>query len=218
MQVHILNESDYVSNTYVVDDEGGKAVVIDPGYGNSPSIRDFLLRRNLKLEAILLTHGHFDHIRGLPYLLNAFPMAKLYMHESEKDFLFDPRLNCSHLDKDIDPVIISANPIGVLDGEKINLLKREFIVIHTPFHTQGSVCYYLPSDGMIFTGDTLFRNSIGRSDLPTGSPRTIIQSLSKIKSLPPDTKLYPGHEKSSTIERELKFNTFLKKDYIPNNK
>jgi|LSQX01.2.fsa_nt_gb glyoxylase-like metal-dependent hydrolase (beta-lactamase superfamily II) len=218
MQIHILNESDFVSNTYVLNDEKGKAVIIDPGYGNSPSIRDFLLRRDFELEAILLTHGHFDHIRGLPSLLTAFPKAKLYMHELEKDFINDSRLNCSYLDKDIDPVIINANPIGVFDGEKINLLKRDFFVIHTPFHTRGSVCYYLPSDKMIFTGDTLFRNAIGRSDLPTGSPRTIIQSLAKIKSLPPDTKIYPGHEKSTTIERELKFNTFLKKDYIPNNK
>lgn len=216
MVVHLLNESDYVSNTYILDDEKGKAVVIDPGNGVTPSIRDFLVRHNLHLEAVLLTHGHFDHIRGLPFLLETFPDAKVYMHELETDFLSEPRLNCSYLDNDVSPVILKANTIGLHDNQTLDFLNQAIVVMHTPFHTQGSVCYYLPSSNMIFTGDTLFRGSIGRSDLPTGSPRTIIASLAKIKKLPPETKVYPGHEKSTTIERELKFNTFLRKEYIPN--
>jgi len=216
MLVYILNESDYVSNTYVLDDENGRAVVIDPGNGETSSIRDFLIRHNLYLEAILLTHGHFDHIRGLPSLLTTFPNTKVYMHEMEIDFLSDPRLNCSFLDNKIDPVIINVKAEGLIDGQSLRLLDKDIVVIHTPFHTQGSVVYYLPSEKMVFTGDTLFRGSIGRSDLPTGSPRTIIASLAKLKKLPIETKVYPGHEKSTTIERELKFNTFLRKEYIPN--
>lgn len=218
MVVHILNESDNVSNTYVLDDQNGNAVVIDPGYGDRPSIRDFLIRHNLQLKAILLTHGHFDHTRGIPSLIAAFPNAPIYMHELEVAFLSDPRLNCSYLDRKIEPVIIDAPAIALNDAEIINLLGKDIYVIHTPFHTHGSVCYYLPSEKMAFTGDTLFRNSIGRSDLPTSSPRSIISSLAKLKKLPVDTKIYPGHEKSSTIERELLYNTFLKKEYIPNNK
>ncbi|NCA97032.1 MAG: MBL fold metallo-hydrolase [Bacteroidia bacterium] len=218
MVVHFLNESDNVSNTYVLDDEKGNAVVIDPGYGERPTIRDFLIRHNLRLTAVLLTHGHFDHIRGLSFLIEAFPDAPTYMHDLEIEFLVDSRLNCSYLERKIEPVIINVPTIGVHDGERISLLGKDIIVIHTPFHTQGSVCYYLPSEKMVFTGDTLFRNSIGRSDLPTGSPRTIITSLAKLKKLPSDTKIYPGHEKSTSIERELLYNTFLRKEYIPNNK
>jgi len=216
MIVTLLNESDYVSNTYILSDDG-RAVVIDPGYGDSPSIADFLIRHGLKLEAVLLTHGHFDHIRGLPFLLKAFPNTPVYMHELETDFLNDPRLNCSHLDGDIAPVKLDLEARGLNDKDVVNLLRKDFYVIHTPFHTQGSACYYIPEERMVFTGDTLFRGAIGRSDLPTGSPRSIIQSLAKIKALPPDTKVYPGHEKSTTIERELKFNTYLRKEYIPNN-
>ncbi len=217
MLVTLLNESDFVSNTYVLS-EDGQAVVIDPGLGDTPAIRDFLVRHNLKLEAVLLTHGHFDHIRGLPYLLETFPDAPVYMHESEVDFLGDSRLNCSYLDSGIPPLSLSIKALGVSDNDALYLLKKDIRVVHTPFHTRGSVCYYIPQEKMIFTGDTLFRSAIGRSDLPTGSPRSIVQSLAKLKSLPPETKVYPGHEKSTTIERELKFNTYLRKEYIPNNK
>ncbi|MDY0345152.1 MAG: MBL fold metallo-hydrolase [Bacilli bacterium] len=218
MLLTLLNESDYVSNTYVLNDEEGNAVVIDPGLGDTPAIRDFLIRHELKLQAVLLTHGHFDHICGLPFLLESFPDIPVYMHELETEFLNNPRLNCSYLDRKIGPVNLCIRALGLSDNDKVNLLKKDFYVIHTPFHTQGSVCYYVPEEKMIFTGDTLFRGAIGRSDLPTGSPRSIIQSLAKLKSLPIDTKVYPGHEKSTTIERELKYNTYLRKEYIPNNK
>lgn len=217
MLLTLLNESDYVSNTYILS-EDKHAVVIDPGNGETPSIVDFLMRHDLKLDAVLLTHGHFDHFRGLSFLLKAFPNTPVYMHELETDFLHNPRLNCSYLDDKIAPVMLDVVAHGLTDNEKINLLKKDFYLIHTPFHTQGSACYYIPEEKMVFTGDTLFRGAIGRSDLPTGSPRSIIQSLSKLKSLPPETKVYPGHEKSTTIEREMKFNTYLRKEYIPNNK
>ncbi|MFA5421581.1 MAG: MBL fold metallo-hydrolase [Bacilli bacterium] len=218
MVVHIINESDEVSNTYVIDDEQGNAVVVDPGNGASPSIRDFLVRRGLRLKAVLLTHGHFDHIRGLPYLMETFPQAPVYMHELETEFLYDPRLNCSYLDANIAPVSYDIKALSLNDGDVLNLLKKDFHIMHTPFHTRGSVCYYLPGEGIVFTGDTLFRGSIGRSDLPTSSPRTIMASLAKLKALPPETKVYPGHEKSTTMERELKLNTFLRKEYISNNR
>ncbi len=203
------------TNSYVIHQDS-EAVLIDPA--EFKPIHQFLQDQQLLPKAILLTHGHFDHIRGLPYLLETFPDAPVYMHESEIDFLGDSRLNCSYLDSGIPPVSLNIKALGVSDNDALYLLKKDIRVVHTPFHTRGSVCYYIPQEKMIFTGDTLFRSAIGRSDLPTGSPRSIVQSLAKLKSLPPETKVYPGHEKSTTIERELKFNTYLRKEYIPNNK
>ncbi|MFA5480869.1 MAG: MBL fold metallo-hydrolase [Bacilli bacterium] len=218
MQIFTLNYSDDVCNTYIIDDEKGKAALVDPGYGDSNAISEFLKKRSLSLESILITHGHFDHIRGLTLVLKDFPDAKVYIHENEVDFLSNPRLNCSYMDRDIKPVVLDVHPIKINDGDQISILGLETVVIHTPFHTHGSTCYYFPSLSIIFTGDTLFMNAIGRSDLPTGSPRSIISSLAKFKVLPPNTKVYPGHGKSTNIERELKYNTFLAKEYIPNGK
>jgi len=216
MQIHALTFSETVCNTYVLDDENGHAVLVDPGYGERDAIVTFLEKHKLELDAILITHGHYDHIRGLSSLIAHFPKAAVYMHIKEIPFLSDPRLNCSYMDSKIEPVAIDAQPIPVEDGDVLHLLGQKVNVVHTPFHTHGSVCYYLPEERLVFTGDTLFMNSIGRSDLLTSSPRTIIASLAKIKSLPSETRVYPGHGKATTIEREMRFNTFLRKEYIPN--
>ena len=193
------------ANTYVVSDENGDAIIIDPSVDND-RIGDYVVKHNLTPKAILLTHGHFDHIRGVKRLVKRFSIP-LYLHYEEKDFLINPYLNCSDFDKEI---VIDCEPIVVTEGEELHLLNDTIKVIHTPFHTQGSVCYYFINNKLLFTGDTLFKMSIGRSDLPTGDSRLIQRSLNKLKTLPKETKIYPGHGPNSTLGFELMLNNFFK--------
>ena len=193
------------ANTYVVSDENGDAIIIDPSMDND-RIGDYIVKHSLTPKAILLTHGHFDHIRGVKRLVKRFSIP-LYLHYEEKDFLIDPYLNCSDFEKEM---VVDCEPIVVTEGEELHLLNDTIKVIHTPFHTQGSVCYYFINNNLLFTGDTLFKMSIGRSDLPTGDSRLIKSSLSKLKTLPKETKIYPGHGPNSTLGFELMLNNFFK--------
>ena len=193
------------ANTYVVSDENGDAIIIDPSMDND-RIGDYIVKHSLTPKAILLTHGHFDHIRGVKRLVKRFSIP-LYLHYEEKDFLIDPYLNCSDFEKEM---VVDCEPIVVTEGEELHLLNDTIKVFHTPFHTQGSVCYYFINNNLLFTGDTLFKMSIGRSDLPTGDSRLIKSSLSKLKTLPKETKIYPGHGPNSTLGFELMLNNFFK--------
>ena len=193
------------ANTYVVIDDNNDAVIIDPSVDND-KVGDFIIKNQINPKAILLTHGHFDHIRGVDRLATRFSIP-LYIHYEEKELLIDPYFNCSSQEQEM---IIHTNPITVTDGEELHILNDVIKVIHTPFHTQGSVCYYFINNNLLFTGDTLFKLSIGRSDLPTGDSRRIASSLSKLKNLPKETKIYPGHGPNSTLGFELMLNNFFK--------
>lgn len=195
------------ANTYVVSDDSNNAIIIDPSVDND-KVGDYLEKNNLKPVAILLTHGHFDHIRGIDRLVKRFAIP-LYIHEDDKENLTNPYFNCS---EDYGtPFVINSKPEIVVDNQELHLLDDEVIkVIHTPFHTQGSVCYYFINNKLLFTGDTLFKQSIGRDDLPGGNHRQIQSSLEKIKRLPKEVKIYPGHGPNSILEFELGLNCFLR--------
>lgn len=195
------------ANTYILYDEK-EAVVIDPGATND-SVINFLEKRNLSLKAILLTHGHFDHIRGVNHLLDKFDVP-IYIHQDDEIMLTDPDINCS----DFENVVIQKKPVLLSDKDKLSFLGSEIEVIHTPFHTRGSVCYYLKDNNVLFSGDTLFKMSIGRDDLPNAIPSKRNESLKKIKALPIRTKIYPGHGSNSILEDELHFNAFLNNNYL----
>ena len=196
---------DLVSNTYVLADDELKCIVIDPGKDNDKLI-EFIEKNNFKLAAILLTHGHIDHIRGVDRLASKYKVDA-YIHILDEEMLLNPILNLSSQMNE--KRIVHANIKTIADKEELNLFKEKILVIHTPFHTKGSVCYYVPNKKALFTGDTLFKESIGRDDLPNSDPSKINESLNKIKKLPIDLTIYPGHGPNTTLESELLNNHFL---------
>ncbi len=201
------------SNTYIVFNENDEGFLVDPGYSNNNAVVDHIKKLNKKIKGILLTHGHYDHIYALEEVCKLYPDAKVYISSKEKDFLTDKDLNLC-LDAEIGGAkllnFVPNNLVEVTDNEEIVIGNFKIKVLETPFHTQGSVCYFIKDEKLLFTGDTLFFTTIGRSDLPTGSTRTISSSLRKLVELPDDLKVYPGHGPITTLDREKKHNAYLK--------
>jgi glyoxylase-like metal-dependent hydrolase (beta-lactamase superfamily II) len=206
VRIETISYPSEFANTYFLI-EGDQVVIIDPGSDGS-SLVARIEKAVWKPLAILLTHGHFDHINGVEYLQKRYDVPA-YIHEDDVAMLDNARLNGAdmfHFDGQYD---IKATPI--ISDQTLVIGNLAFETIHTPFHTQGSVCYYIKEAQCLFSGDTLFKGSIGRSDLPTGSFRHIAASLAKLQSLPPEVRIYPGHGPKSTIGSELQFNRYFKK-------
>jgi len=189
---------------FIYDDETKEAIVVDPAKNG---LYATLTANGIKPVAILLTHGHFDHIMGV-HELTKESGAKVYVMKDEDKLCRDADLNASAQIRrpyTIEPDILLS------DGETIDLIGTTIKVIATPGHTKGSCCYYIPAKNWLISGDTLFRGSIGRSDLPTGNEDTILKSVNMLldsKEFNDDTKVYPGHGDSSTIGFERKYNPF----------
>ena len=197
---------DLFSNTYLLVDENNDAVVIDPGK-DYPGLTDYINKNQLKLKAILLSHGHADHMRGVNRLMNNFD-TRLYIGFDDEDKLKDSYANCSFFVGE--EVIINHKAETLSDKQVLHLLSEDIIAIHVPFHTSGSMCFYLKDSNALFTGDFILPHSVGRSDLPSAMPRQLNNSMAKIKALPKSVKIYPGHGPFSTLEIESKVNPFVK--------
>ena len=197
---------DLYANTYLLFDEHKNCVVIDPAKSYQGLI-NYINKNSFCLKGILLTHGHADHIRGVDVLYEALH-APVYIGFDDADKMQDSYANCSMMLGE--KVKVNAPFETLSDQETLNLLDEEIKVIHTPFHTAGSLCFYLKDSGLLFTGDFILPHGIGRSDLPSAKPHLFDSSLKKILALPKETKIYGGHGKSSTIELELKVNPFVK--------
>lgn len=193
-------------NTYVVGNHGRPCLVIDPGSNLNGCLDRYLDKAHSSLTAVLLTHGHYDHITGLSSLRHQAPV---YLGQGEEPFLTDPYLNLSKTWKENPLILDNIKPIPLFDGEEFTLNEIKIQIIATPFHTGGSVCYYLPEERVLFSGDTLFHLGIGRVDLPTGSHHKIESSLRKLLSLPPETKVYPGHGENTVLGNEFRYNEYL---------
>ncbi len=159
----------------------------------------------MKMEAILLTHGHFDHIMAVEDLRKKWDVP-VFASQEERTVLENPQINLSvQLGK---PLAVTADRY-LSDGEELELMGQKVKCILTPGHTCGGMCYYFPKQGVLFSGDTLFQESVGRSDFPTGSMSTLIRSIrEKLWPLAPATKVYPGHGMMTSIESEKLYNPF----------
>lgn len=193
-------------NTYIVGNEGSPCFIIDPGYNKNNCLDRYIDKHHGGVcLGYLLTHGHWDHISGLSNILHEAPV---YIHEEELEHLSDPRINGSYY-FGYELKVTPTKLITFSDNEIIRLGETSIKVIHTPFHTGGSSIFFIEEENVAFTGDTLFHLSIGRSDLPKGSPRLIEPSLSKLKALNEETKIYPGHGPNSDMKTELRLNPYL---------
>jgi len=194
------------TNCYIVRASDSKeAVVIDPA-DRAEKIYSYLNENDLVCKRILITHGHFDHITAAEKLKH-LTGAHIYAHEREEDLLMDPDINASaHMGE-----AISLRPDCFLkDKEEFQEAGLSWQVIYTPGHTEGGVCYYLKGEDTLFSGDTLFYESIGRTDFPMGDHRKLIESVrSRLFILPDETEVYPGHGRPTTIGHEREFNPFL---------
>lgn len=190
------------TNCYLIKNKFSDGVIIvDPG-GDEEIIENRILAYHMKPVAILLTHGHFDHIGAVNQLKSRFGV-KVYAYQDEKEVLERPDINLSSMFER--PMSIKAD-VYLRDNEEFELDGIKFKTIYTPGHTIGSCCFYIENEKALFSGDTLFAYSHGRTDFPTGSEGAIIRSITeKLLKLESDVKVYPGHEDETTIGREKMF-------------
>lgn len=208
MQIEKIVTKSYGTNVYICRDETtNKCVVIDPGT-DADIIMKFIDDNSLFVEHILLTHGHFDHIMAAK-TISEQTGALISAHADERELLGDPYKNFSFQATQEE---YGLNPDVLLnDGDTISFGGTSFKVILTPGHTKGGVCFYNEQDGVLFSGDTLFRESVGRSDLPGGDATEIEHSIrNKLYTLPPETTVYPGHSRKTTIAHEMSANPHVK--------
>ncbi len=190
------------ANCYLLSDEQQNAVLIDPA-DSAPMLRH-LQKNNLTLRYILLTHGHFDHIWGVSGLAKQTG-AKVVCHAADTELLENPNLAAGAFGG-LDCPPCRAD-ITVKDGERLEVGEMAFTFLHTPGHSKGSVS--IRCENALFSGDTLFAGSVGRTDLYGGSMDTLMESLKKLIALPDDTVIYPGHGEKTLLKNEKRRNIYL---------
>ena len=191
---------------FVINEKTKELILIDPADDAGRIIRK-IEADGLKLQGILLTHGHFDHIGAVDDLREYFKGVQCYAGEKEEEVLENGSYNLSA--SWAAALSIRADRL-LRDKETLTLAGFKIKVIETPGHTKGGVCYYLSEEGVLFSGDTLFRTSVGRTDFPTGSMSQIVRSVQYLtENLPGDTVVYPGHQEITTIAYEQRFNPYL---------
>ena len=202
LQQFVLGELEV--NSYLLwDEETLEAACFDPG-GPPQEILAELTQKRLKLKYILLTHGHYDHIGGVNEL-KANTGALVVIHAADADMLANPDLNLSAIFGR--QIVVKPDQL-LADGDVLCLGSQMLKINHTPGHTPGGIS--VTSSGLLFSGDTLFAGSIGRTDLPGGDQTILNRSLRRLVQLPDETRVFPGHGPETTIGREKQFNPFLK--------
>ena len=207
MKIQLFVENAIQTNCWcIIDEETNDAIIIDLG-GGFEKISEYIKEQNANLKYVLCTHGHFDHIMGIPKMQQTNPEIPVYM--SQKDLYMTTEINNSlrmfgiygnYPDVKVDKFLA--------ENTKLKIGNQEIIIIETPGHTQGGLCFKI--NNHLFSGDSLFNREIGRCDLPGGDYDTLISSLkNKIITLPEETIVYPGHGSTTTIKFEKQYNPYL---------
>jgi hydroxyacylglutathione hydrolase len=196
MFIKTFTSGPVATNSYLVGcPETHEAIVIDAPQGVASEI---VSERKWSVKAIFITHSHWDHIADAAKLKEMLQVP-LYVHLNDAENLKQPGSDRLPMFFSIDPVIADGS---LKEGEIFHIGKLEFQVIETPGHSPGGVCLWFPKEKVLFSGDTLFKGSMGRVNFPTSSPSQMWESLNKLAKLPPDTQVYPGHGPATTIAEE----------------
>lgn len=204
MHIKNITVGEFQANCWIVRSDSRQAIVIDPGADHA-RINAFLDGHSLTVAVYLLTHGHFDHVSALAELYRAAP-APIGIHRADAEWIFDEQ-------NQMPPFYLPQRQTKITrlldDRQEWTDSDLNYNIISTPGHTPGSVCILFPKYNALFTGDTLFAGSIGRTDLPGGDDALMRQSLAKLSRLPDATAIYPGHGPTSAIGREKNHNPYF---------
>jgi hydroxyacylglutathione hydrolase len=213
----------YETNCYILrqSEQAADCLIIDAGFSIGKLV-NFLQQQKLNPVALVLTHGHIDHIAGVNLLRDRFPEMKVYIHKLDAKMLEEPMANLSAISgaafvtapADVTlpaPASSDTSRGGGTENDVIDLAGVKLQVLHTPGHTPGGISLYLKEQGVVFSGDALFADSVGRTDFPGGSMTQLVSGIKdKLLTLPDETKVYPGHGPATTIAREKSYNQFLR--------
>ena len=203
MKIKCFGLGIYLTNCYLAYEDKKEAFFIDCGGAELEGLKKYVEENDIKIKALILTHGHHDHISGLEEFAKSFPDSIIYISEEEKEFLTEPNYSLSKMINGV-AFKYEGEVTTVKDTDKIG----PFTVMMTPGHTRGSMCLYSKENNILFSGDTMFKQSYGRYDLPTSSGEDLIKRLKKLSQLPLETVVLSAHSESTTIEEEI---VFLKK-------
>ncbi len=208
MKIMYMVLGPFMTNTYILyNEETMEGLVVDPSFSPEHYIKA-ISENKIHLRSIFLTHGHVDHMAGMNELRKAFPAAKMYMDKRDQPFLRDPEKNLSYMFPV--PTLVDDADVWVKNGDEIETCGYTFQVIDTAGHTPGGISFYMKREGLVFTGDSLFQGSIGRTDFPGGSLKELTGTIKKnLFSLPDSTVVLSGHGEQTTIGQEKKTNPFL---------
>lgn len=200
MEIRCFNLGYMGTNCFLAWSEDKNAYLFDCGGKNLEALFDFVSRNALNMKYLILTHGHGNHIEGVNKFIEHYPEVEVIIGEEEKDFLYDSNLSLS-------AQIFGENFkfAGTYKTVKEGDMVGEFKVIDTPGHTKGSKCFYYEAGNILMAGDTMFKNSFGRYDLPTGNVDELFDSLQKLVKLPQETLVYNAHTETTTIGDEKLF-------------
>ena len=209
IEIHAFETGPVATFGYLlIDEETKSALIVDAPPDSADVMTDALAKGDVEPTALILTHTHWDHTADVAELKRRFPEMLVYVHPADEYRLIDPM---SHTVWRL-PFLIEGLSADrhLTDGDTFTLGPFTFAVLHTPGHTEGSICLYDESRNLLFAGDTLFEGSVGRTDLPGGSWETLLDSITRrLLPLPDDVRLYPGHGPATTIGREREANPFL---------
>jgi len=212
LRIDCLELGSFATNCYVLRSAvgSGKCLIVDPGFSAEPLV-GFLEAERLVPERILLTHGHGDHIGGIPLLRRRFGKVGVWISQADAAMLVDSELNLTSMfgmpveldDDEVEGGLLGAGDVVTFDDIRLEVLA-------TPGHTPGGLSFYCRSDGVVLVGDSLFAGSIGRDDFPGGDQRLLLRSIrEQLFSLPDETKVYPGHGPATTVGHEKQSNPFF---------